>query len=65
VVEVANDRRRPAPVQVLVGGRWLTARAHAIRESRRGSQVLIDCHGRLVWVNADRVRRPGTQHETR
>lgn len=55
---VAGDRRRPEPVQVLIGGRWLTARAHSVRESRRGRQVLIDCYGRLVWVNAARIRRP-------
>lgn len=51
----------PAPVQVLIGGRWLTAKAHAIRDGRLGSQVLIDCHGYLVWVTAALVRRPGTR----
>ena len=50
----------PAPVQVLIGGRWLTAKAHAIRDGRLGAQVLIDCHGYLVWVTAARIRRPGT-----
>ena len=50
----------PAPVQVLIGDHWLTAKAHAIRDGRLGSQVLIDCHGYLVWVTAARVRRPGT-----
>jgi hypothetical protein len=44
-------------VQVLIGGRWLSAKAHAIRDGRLGSQVLIDCHGYLVWVTATRVRR--------
>lgn len=48
----------PAPVQVLVGGRWLTAKAHAIRDGRRGPQVLITYCGRMVWIPAVRVRRP-------
>jgi len=49
----------PAPVQVLIGGRWLTAKAHAVRGGgRRGAQVLIACYGRLVWIPAARVRRP-------
>ncbi|WP_133801193.1 hypothetical protein [Kribbella caucasensis] len=47
-----------APVQVLIGGRWLTAKAHAVRGGRRGAQVLITCYGRLVWITATRVRRP-------
>jgi hypothetical protein len=47
-------------VQVLIGDRWLTAKAHASRDGRLGSQVLIDCHGYLVWVTAARVRQPGT-----
>jgi hypothetical protein len=50
----------PAPVQVLIGRRWLTAKAHASRDGRLGSQVLIDCRGYLVWVTAARVRQPGT-----
>ena len=50
----------PAPVQVLIAGRWLTAKAHASRDGRLGSQVLIDCHGYLVWVIAARVRQLGT-----
>jgi hypothetical protein len=54
---VTDDRRRAEPVHVLIGGRWLTARAHASRQSHRGTQILIDCYGRLVWVNAARVRR--------
>ncbi|MFG1819635.1 hypothetical protein ACGFIF_38145 [Kribbella sp. NPDC049174] len=65
---MASSRRKaqrptaagPVPVQVLLGGRWLTAKAHAIRAGRLGSQVLIDCHGYLVWINAARVRRPST-----
>ncbi|MFC5264628.1 hypothetical protein ACFPJ1_21160 [Kribbella qitaiheensis] len=67
------NRRRvapaaPAPVQVLIGGRWLTAKAHAVRGGRRGAQVLIACYGRLVWITAGRVRRPqhpSPQHHDR
>lgn len=57
VIAVANEGGSPAAAEVLIGGRRLTARAHAIREGRRGPQVLIDCHGRLVWVTATRVRK--------
>ena len=52
-----GDRAWPAPVELLLGGTWLAATAHAVRNGRRGPQVLVGCHGRLVWVSASRIRR--------
>jgi hypothetical protein len=51
-----GDRACPAPVELLLGGTWRTATAHAVRHSRRGQQVLVGVHGRLVWVSASRIR---------
>jgi hypothetical protein len=56
--------RVPEQVQVLIGGRWLPARAHSARFTRRGPQTLIDCNGRLFWVNSARVRHPQSSVET-
>lgn len=49
--------RQMVPVDVQVGGSWLHATAMARRVDRRGSQVLVSCHGRLLWVPAGRVRK--------
>jgi hypothetical protein len=55
-VHTAPDRKM-VPVDVQVGGNWLHAKALAARVDRRGSQVLVSCHGRLIWVPAHRVRK--------
>jgi hypothetical protein len=49
--------RGPVQVQVQIGSNWLAATAHGLRDGRRGRQILVCCHGRLVWVTAIRVRR--------
>lgn len=49
--------RQMVPVDVQVGGSWLLAKALATRVDRRGSQVLVSCHGRLIWVPTHRVRK--------
>jgi hypothetical protein len=50
------------PVDVQVGGHWLHATAHAARVDRRGPQILVCCHGRLIWVPETRVRKRPTRH---
>jgi hypothetical protein len=54
--------RRVVPVDVQVGGHWLHATAHAARVDRRGPQILVCCHGRLIWVPETRVRKRPTRH---
>jgi hypothetical protein len=55
--------RRAVPVDVQVGGHWLRATAHAARvDRRRGQQILVHCHSRMIWIPASRVRKPATQH---
>jgi hypothetical protein len=49
---------RPERVQVHVGGEWLPATALGNRVGRRGRQVLVSCHGHLIWVAHSRTRRP-------
>lgn len=49
--------RRAVPVDVQVGGRWLLATAHAARTDRRGTQILVCCHGRMIWIPDTRVRK--------
>ncbi len=48
---------RPERVQVQVGGEWLMATALGNRVGRRGWQVLVSCHGHMVWVAHSRTRR--------
>jgi hypothetical protein len=55
-VQTESDRKM-VPVDVQVGGSWLHATALATRIDRRGSQVLVSCHGRLIWVPTGRVRK--------
>lgn len=52
-----GSSERPERVQVQVGGDWLVATALGNRVGRRGRQVLVSCHGHLVWVAHSRTRR--------
>lgn len=54
----AGTSDRPERIEVQIGGAWLPAAALASRVGRRGKQVLVSCHGRLIWVTATRTRRP-------
>lgn len=51
----------PAKVRLLLGGRWLPATAHGLRNGRRGAQVLVSCEGRFAWVSATRLRRQSAE----
>ena len=53
----AGPGRRAVPVDVQVGGHWMRATAHAARVDRRGPQILVYCHGRMVWIPESRVRK--------
>lgn len=48
---------RPERVEVHLGGEWLPATALGNRVGRRGRQVLVSCHGRLLWIPHSRTRR--------
>jgi len=53
----AMPPERATPVRLLIGGTWIAATAYGVRHGRRGAQVLVGCHGRLIWVSASRVHR--------
>ena len=48
---------RPERVEVQLGGAWLPATALGNRVGRRGRQVLVSCHGHLIWIPHSRTRR--------